>query len=153
MSQRPKWLKQKHESDPYKFEESDARSLSRGSTGRTPGSGRLFPGQLDSEVEDFKSDNKSTAAGSYRIHRDFWLERIAKSKSSGHNFRESILFHWDGCEGPQQFHVVVVEGGVFEEIYWKYLDFCALLNDEISIDELKERYSIKDKNRVKWDVS
>ena len=61
MTERPKWMQEvdkDHDSDRYGFEESDAKDLSDGKTGRTPGSGRLFPGQLDSEVLDFKTDNK-----------------------------------------------------------------------------------------------
>ena len=44
-SSKPHWLKRDNiPEDPYEFEEHDARSLSDGKIGATPGSGRLFPG-------------------------------------------------------------------------------------------------------------
>ena len=80
-SSKPHWLKRDNiPEDPYEFEEHDARSLSDGKIGATPGSGRLFPGQLDSEVGDFKTDNKVTKHDSYGLNKWFWWERIEKAK-------------------------------------------------------------------------
>ncbi len=154
MSRKPRWAEkegQKHDDDPYGFEESDARSLSRGSTGRTPGSGRLFPGQLDSEVDDFKTDNKVTESASYRINRGFWLERLQKCRVSGHNFRESILFKWTDDRGDRnQLHIVAVEGNVFEEIYNGYRDLHSILSEDATIEEITAKHTHKTSTNTKW---
>lgn len=156
----PKWMKNKHDTNPDAFEESDARSLSKGSTGRTPGSGRLFPGQLDSEVEDFKTDNKVIGRNKdgafnsrhgYTVSLWFWLQRIAKSKQSNHNFRESLLFSWQGKDDRElQLHLVVVEGEVFEEIYHGYLDLIALTEGKKSIEEVIELRTKLPEENPRW---
>ncbi len=136
---RPRWAdKDKHPTDPYAFEESDARSLSKGKAGATPGSGRLFPGDLDSVVDDFKTDNKSIGRKSYSLQRDFWLERMRKSRDSDNNFRESVLFHWSDEDGTEhQLHIVAVEGDVFETIYHGYQALFDILEGRKTVDEIQ----------------
>ncbi len=160
MADFPRWAsKLKHNSDPTQFEETDARSLSEGRTGRTPGSGRLFPGQLDSEVDDFKTDNKVVGKNrkgewartkSYTIDRDFWLERIQKSQLSGLNFRESILFAWSDEGSERHLHIVAVEGNVFEEIYKGYKQLFEILENKKSVDQVREEMTVINSNAPKW---
>lgn len=159
-SSKPRWIQgPKHANDPDGFEESDARSLSKGQAGRTPGSGRLFPGDLDSVVDDFKTDNKIVGKNKdgtyngrngYRLDRDFWHQRLAKGRLSGHNFRESILFVWGEDGEEKQLHIVAVEGDVFESIYHHYGLFHELLEGKITLDEARETVTKPSESRPKW---
>jgi hypothetical protein len=150
----PLFKEQEGYEDAYALEEDDAQRLSRGDSHRTPGSGRLGVYDLDSEVDDFKTDTKLVGQNKdgsynnrngYRIDRDFWLYRIRMANATGHNFREAISFIWPAGsgEGAQKLHLSVVEASVFEEIYHGYQDFLAFMKGEKSEDELREQYGKK----------
>lgn len=153
-SSKPHWLKRDNiPEDPYEFEEHDARSLSDGKIGATPGSGRLFPGQLDSEVGDFKTDNKVTKHDSYGLNKWFWWERIEKAKGSDHNFRESILFRANFVAGKPtdddipQLHLVVLEASVAKELEDGYRKYIKAIEDGIIEPEVNNEPG---KNAPHW---
>jgi hypothetical protein len=146
----PRWSPLYEESldgKPYDEEEKDAQELSRGTAHRTPGSGRLAQNDLDSVVDDFKTDNKTIVqrpsghGKGYRVDRDFWLDRRQKASATGHNFREALAFEWEGNGGRQQLRLTIVEDSVFKEIYHGYQDFMDFLQGKKSLEEIIEQYS------------